>query len=113
KLLKKAAAICVTSENWKELMLSRYPDLNYKIHVIPNCYPEYSESVQQLSGESVSQKRNGVIQLLHAGRITSSRPERNIEYLLDRLLQYIGIHNLKLNIKFLGSLDSSEIELIN
>ena len=113
KLLNKADTICVTSENWKDLMINRYPDFKAKIHTIPNCYPEYSGSVQQQSGESVSQKRNCVIQLLHAGRITSSRPERNIEYLLERLLQYIGIHNLKINIKFLGALDSSEIEVIN
>ena len=111
RLLKKADAISVTSDNWKELLLIRYPKLDSKIHVISNCYPDFSKTDQ---GNPAGLKSHNTdrIQLIHAGRISGSRPERNIELLLSRLFQYIGNKKVKCTIKFIGILDPSEIKLI-
>jgi len=112
RLLKKAAAICVTSENWEKLLLSRYPKLTNKIHIIPNCYPEYVNT-EKVNSEELNSDTTSSLQLIHAGRISGSRPERNIEPLLNRLLQYIVNKKIKFTVKFLGVLDSSEIKLID
>jgi hypothetical protein len=112
RLLKKAGAICVTSENWEKLLLSRYPKLTNKIHIIPNCYPEYVNT-EKVNSEELNSDTTSSLQLIHAGRISGSRPERNIEPLLNRLLQYIVNKKIKFTVKFLGVLDSSEIKLID
>lgn len=111
RLLKKAGAICVTSENWRTLLLKRYPKLNKRIHIIPNCYPEY-DNTNNVNSDELNSDTTATIQLIHAGRISGSRPERNIEPLLNRLLQCIGNNKIKCTVKFLGVLDSSEIMIV-
>lgn len=103
KMIEFAKVITVTSQNWKEQLVIRYPNHDYKVHVIPNAFDhiDHLKSIPDVT-------KQFDFKLIYAGRIYSSRPERNLELILTSINQYIELHKVSLNIEFIGSLTPEE-----
>jgi hypothetical protein len=65
--LSVASIITVTSNNWKTMLADRYPPFSTKMHVLTNAAPD------PVDAEHTSQP---IPELVYAGRLFSSRPER-------------------------------------
>lgn len=114
KFVKRAANITLTSANWKELLIKRYPEVTSKVVIIPNTYPEYSVAIT----ESVSDAAQPVdgkesYTLVHAGRLSSSRPERNADFLLNEIIHHIDRHKDTFHINFVGNLEQHELNCLD
>lgn len=113
RYVNRATYISVTSDNWKELLSKRYPDVKSKIIVIPNTYPEFSGEapVSVTKGEQL-QDETGSYTLVHAGRLSSSRPERNADFLLNEIIHHIDRHKDTFHINFVGNLEQHELNCL-
>jgi hypothetical protein len=103
RMIDNAKVITVTSHNWKKLLVKRYPNYDKIIHVIPNAFESRTPLINVKDVNKSSEFR-----LIYAGRIYSSRPERNLELLLTSINQHIELHNVRLFIEFIGTLSSEE-----
>jgi len=103
KMVSAAKIITVTSDNWKKMLQNRYPEFSDKIHVIPNTFEQDTILKNEQDFES-----NSIKKFMYAGRIYSSRPERNLELLLNTVYHYIEQHNVSIIINFVGTLSSEE-----
>src|SRR5690606_12470965 len=76
RFVERATYITLTSENWKELLTKRYPEIKSKVIVLPNTYPEFAGEapVSTNDGELLIDGKESYT-LVHAGRLSSSRPE--------------------------------------
>lgn len=104
KMLHKATHVSVTSAEWKSMLLARYPEMSSeKVHVIPNTYPE-GDFVRPQSIDST----NKSFIISHAGRLFSSRPEREIHSLMRPFLQELASRKLTGEFRFIGDLIPEE-----
>jgi hypothetical protein len=94
--LSTAAAVTVTSDQWASMLAARYPQHASKIRVVTNAAPE---SVGRTLPPSES------ISLCYAGRLTSSRPERDVND-LAMALKLLKPHRFTV----IGSLTADEHE---
>lgn len=103
KMVEFAQVITVTSQNWKGLLVNRYPKLDKIVHVIPNAFDHITplKSVMEVN-------KQFDFRLIYAGRIYSSRPERSLELILTSINQYIESQKIRLNIEFIGTLTPEE-----
>lgn len=109
KMTAQASTIFVTSDTWKSMLLSRYPQIANKTVTLTNAYP----SVVLLEPNPAKEKSDR-IQLLHAGRISSSRPERKLSVMMYPLLDLAINSAYKLDLTFLGNLvDEEELEILD
>jgi hypothetical protein len=92
--LNTAAVVTVTSDQWAEMLKKRYPQFSDKLHVVTNAAPE---SVGRTLPPS------DTITLCYAGRLTSSRPERDVTD-LSLALQLLNRHRFTV----IGSLTTDE-----
>lgn len=107
RILKKACAIQVTSEVWKELLCERYPSFFPKIHVLTNGYPNGIEP-QQNQINKINKERV----LIHAGRFAESHLSRLPNLLLEPLLENLSIRPEKGVIELIGSLTDEELKIV-
>lgn len=103
RMVNSANVITVTSENWKKLLQSRYPESTDKINVIPNTFEQNTTLASGFKSEPSNVKK-----FVYAGRIYSSRPERSLEILITSINQFIESHNYRINIEFIGFLSIEE-----
>ncbi len=82
----QASVVTVTSERWAEMLGERYPEHRSKVRVVTNAAPD-----------SIGTDKSGssTLQLLYAGRITSSRPERDTDE-LSQVLSHLPEHRFTL-----------------
>lgn len=80
--LSVATIITVTSNNWKTMLADRYPQFSTKIHVLTNA------ASAPVDAEHTSHK---IPELLYAGRLFSSRPERQTPD-LNKILMLLPKH---------------------
>ncbi len=80
--LSVASIITVTSDNWKTMLAERYPQFSTKMHVITNAAPE------SVGAEHTSPS---FPELFYAGRLFSSRPERQTPD-LNKILALLPKH---------------------
>jgi glycosyltransferase involved in cell wall biosynthesis len=106
RILRRAAAILVTSQRWKELLAKRLPDIGAKTVVLTNGYP-----LNDLPAPP-SSSAPGVLTLLHAGRFSGSRRTQTVGAMLEPLSRVSpGVAGGR--IRLLGALereDYSELE---
>jgi hypothetical protein len=76
--LNMAAVVTVTSDQWAEMLKKRYPQFSDKLHVVTNAAPASAGRTLPPS-DSIS--------LCYAGRLKSSRPERDTNDLATVLAQ--------------------------
>jgi len=108
RLLTAASAILVTSHEWKSLLRKRYPQLSHRIQVLTNAYPDHPPVIR--TRQPVP---DAPLRVLHAGRISSSRPERNPQELLSLLFQaFTSVHESSGSLIFLGSIEHEEADFI-
>ncbi len=114
KFVTKATNITLTSENWRELLSKRYPEVKSKIVVIPNTYPEFFEEapIKTTNQKSLNDEK-GSYTLVHAGRLSSSRPERNADFLFNEIIHHIDRHIDTFHINFLGNLEQDELNCLD
>lgn len=92
--LSQASVVSVTSPQWAEMLRKRYPQFSDKLHVVTNAAPP---SV----GRSLPTPDR--LTLCYAGRLTSSRPERD---LFDLDLTVRSLQRFKFSV--MGALTSQE-----
>lgn len=102
-----AKAVLVTSDEWKEMLGKRYDSHVSSIHVIPNSFPEVVRKV------NINNKSTQTIQLVYAGRISSSRPDRNPSLLFDSIVQFTVNNQGSGSLIFVGNLEDDEINYLN
>ena len=108
KILKQAKQIFVTSEVWKELLASRLPFTEEKTVVLTNAYPKLERPKPDATLE-----KNGMLQLMHAGRLTGSSNSRKPSYLLRPMLPAIKNLDQHGKVLFLGNLADQDLEEID
>jgi len=114
KLLGKADKITVTSTHWKELLVKRYPHIAEKIVVIPNTFPEIEERDQVLAfNNEIDSNVPETFTLVHAGRLSSSRPERNADFLLNEIIHHVEQQKVRIRLNFIGDLVPQERSCLN
>lgn len=103
QILSHASVILVTSDIWRELLMSRYDFVAGKISILTNGYPATN-----------SQSHMGVSEnlFIHAGRFTGSRQTQKPEILLNCLLSGIQKGMPGSCVKLYGDLDANELESI-
>lgn len=114
RFVNGAYKVTVTSSHWKELLVKRYPKIASNVVVIPNTYPKldnFPVSDSPLSGELQNSKESYT--LVHAGRLSSSRPERNADFLLNEIIHHIDQHRDTFHINFVGNLEQHELNCLN
>lgn len=113
KFVSRASFITLTSDNWKELLVKRYPEIKSKVIVIPNTYPEYSgEDPISITERETPDDGKESYTLVHAGRLSSSRPERNADFLLNEIIHHIDRHKDTFHINFVGNLELHELNCL-
>lgn len=113
RMVNEAHTIVVTSEIWREMLLTRYANATDKVVSITNAYPPDAPLASN-SFENPVPRKSGKMRFVHAGRIFSSRPQRKISYLLQPMLSYVANHPGEGEILFLGDLVlEEENELMN
>lgn len=104
KMLRSASIVQVTSIQWANLLEVRYPEIVSKIRVIPNVYPVLPEIT-----ETPDFGTSRILRLVHAGRISSSRPERDPDFILSCLYDALKRSGHRVEVNFIGSLTEVEI----
>jgi len=81
QVLESADRVTVTSPRWREFLSGRYPRLEERISVLPNCYPPGSGRPADFSPE------DGRLVLVHAGQFTGSKFNNRPGLLLAPVLE--------------------------
>jgi hypothetical protein len=84
--LRQAAVVTVTSPQWATMLAERYPEYRAKIHVVTNASPEAVPAPESMDVP---------FRLCYAGRLTSSRPERDSDD-LSRVLSMLPTHTFSI-----------------
>lgn len=107
RILKSAVTVLVTSDEWKDLLCQRLPNLSSKVHILTNGYPQYNFVMPILEEQA-----NKPLLLIHAGRFLGSQLTRSPDLLLAPLLLSLSSHSVKGVIQLIGSLSVDEIKII-
>ena len=108
RILHQAAAIFVTSNPWRRLLVERLPFTAEKTRVLTNAYP--AGCTPDLAAPSPQRPQQRLLTLLYAGRIYTSRAERRIEQLLAPLLAGLRAGTAVRRLLFVGNLGQPELE---
>jgi len=100
KTLLAARTIILSSDVWKHMLGLRYPELVSRMVVLTNACPSDFPSPKSVKGR---QKR---LDLLYAGKIHSSRPERSCGQIFRPLLKHLDGNGV---LSFRGNLSRAEI----
>ncbi|WP_288353966.1 glycosyltransferase [uncultured Marinobacter sp.] len=106
RILQDAKGIQVTSAIWKHLLRERYPQLDSKVQVLTNGYPENTQALRAIEGDRVD---NDKIVLIHAGRFTGSRLTQHPALLLEPLLKSLTNAPKTGVIRLIGALTQEEL----
>lgn len=107
RCLQNASLVFVTSTKWKSMLTRRYPKLGGNIRVLTNAYPRDSEAIT-VKKASIPRSADPM-RWVHAGRIQSSRPERNADSLLQPIFDYLGGTQCRpLHVVLTGTLEQDE-----
>jgi hypothetical protein len=107
KILKQAAQIFVTSNNWEELLRKRIPITNKKTTVLTNAYPIYFAKPQHKQNSETTLK----ISFLHTGRFVGTRSTNKMSILLEPLYNTLKIKkDIETDIILLGNLKSDDFD---
>jgi glycosyltransferase involved in cell wall biosynthesis len=113
-LLGKADNVTVTSTHWKELLVKRHPHIAEKIVVIPNTFPQIDDWGLGLArNDEMDPGVPETFTLVHAGRLSSSRPERNADFLLNEIIHHIEQQKVRIRLNFIGNLEPQERSCLN
>jgi hypothetical protein len=103
-VLDNAAAVFVSSDVWKQLLIGRMPTVAQKTAVLTNCYPMAAE----ILGRPPEEASPGKLRLIHAGRFTGSDPRRSAGLLLAPLAEGIVKTAAEGTIRLVGELSDAE-----
>ena len=105
RILGRAQRVFVSSGHWQRLLCGRLPFVAARTTVLTNVCPH-----SELFGTGDVRREFGrPLTLLHAGKISSSRPERRIEQLMSPLLAGLRAEAQAVGrVVFVGNLDRDE-----
>jgi len=115
KCVESAKSIIVTSDCWGELLTGRYSEIKTKTCTILNAVPG-EDRIAALKGDNLKAEapKFSPLHMLHAGRFSSSRPERNIDDLLEPILNYVKRSaHIPLTLTLMGTLEPDEQQKVN
>jgi hypothetical protein len=104
-VLANAALVLVTSNEWKELLLTRVPRLQSKTHVLTNAYG----SRGNLKPEPIAEVHD-LPRLVYTGKLGLSHANRDLGALVSLLMCEASLSLKPFEIKFIGQLQEREIE---
>lgn len=81
RIVEGAHRLSLSSDLWRDMLKDRYPALEDRMLVLPNSYPPDFPRP-----EKTPRPERRRLKLLYAGKIQSSRPERNTSDLLQPLI---------------------------
>ncbi|MBE0627721.1 MAG: glycosyltransferase [Burkholderiales bacterium] len=111
RILRQAAVILVTSEQWRRLLVQRLPFTAEKTVTLTNAYP--AGCTLPGASDITVRPRERRLTLLYAGRIFTSRAERRIEHLLAPLLAGLQGCGTSGTLSFVGNLSQDEVDGLN
>lgn len=109
RMLRGARHIFVTSNSWKEILVVRMPELNDKVVVLTNSYPE------QTGAAMATQKKLAIgrkLSLLYAGRFSGSSISRKASLLLEVLWDGAARHDTGGTLTLMGVLEPDDVKEI-
>lgn len=107
RVVGRARVLFVTSPIWRQLLITRYPDLASRVEVLTNVV----EPVTGLSDPSSGRDGSGT-ELVYPGRIASSRPERRTADLMQLALMVATLRGGPGRFVLLGERSADEREEI-
>ena len=102
RVLSRAEAITVTSPEWKRALVERYPNLEAKVHVIPNVVPG------RLVSKTPSVSVPPIPRLIYAGRLGASHGARDARFILGPLEIEAQNAGRPFEVVFMGSFSREE-----
>lgn len=111
RILRQAATILVTSEQWRHLLVQRLPFTASKTVTLTNAYPAGYTQAHAPGISARPQERP--LTLVYAGRLFTSRAERRIEHLLAPLLAGLQGCSASGTLLFAGNLSQDEVDKLN
>lgn len=104
KLLHNSNLIIVTSEEWKKLLINRYPSLDEKTYILYNGYPDFNT-------KEINEKTNSNnIELIYSGRFRGSSFRRTPDMMFNQLSKYIYEQKLNVNIELFGEFIRDDVK---
>lgn len=104
-VIKNTSKIFVTSDIWREMLIKRVQNVNEKIVILTNAYPEFEFSNDFANREKVS--------LLYTGRFIASSKKRDMDLLLNPIYQALKKSNVEIEITFLSDLRREEFKIFD
>ena len=102
KILIYADKIFVTSNNWKNLLIDRIPQLAGKVILLTNAYPQLGSAIPMVYNS------NERISVIYTGRIAASDISRDLDTLLEPFFNYLKNYPLPVEIIFISDLRREE-----
>jgi len=106
RVVRAAAAIIVTSPEWRGALAERFPECRQRIHVVRNA-------VDHQHANPASLQPDRPRKWVYSGRFGGSHTERSPQLLIDRLAREALASNIPIDFRFVGALTSSEVNLLN
>jgi hypothetical protein len=106
KTLSLAHTIFVTSENWRELLIKRIPEVKNIVFILTNGYPIFFNNTKQ-------ETPYHSINLVHTGRFTGSSSLRQMSLLFKPLIEVLPLVESKCSINLYGEINETEISEMN
>ena len=104
-VITHSSKIFVTSETWKEMLVSRFSNISEKIKILTNAYPDFDFLNDTASKDKVS--------LLYTGRFAGSSKKRSLDLLLNPLYHILKRNEEEFEITLLSDLRREEFALFN
>lgn len=104
-IISHASKVFVTSDIWKEMLVSRFSGINEKIKILTNAYPEFEFSSELSS--------RGKVPLLYTGRFAGSSKKRSMDLLFNPLFHTLKENIAEVEITFLSDLRREEFKLFD
>ncbi len=105
-VLRHAAAVTLTSEEWSHAVSSRHPEMARRLHVLTNCVPAGLRPNASLSHNPRMRR------LVYAGRLSGSHFSRRPDPLLEYLQTEAQLLGSALEVVFIGDLAAEEVARI-
>jgi hypothetical protein len=103
-VVRRSAAVFVTSEVWREMLVERYPAVRDRCVVLTNTVPDATAARRPPS--------EGPIELVYPGRLGASRRERSVEQLMVPTLRLAPLLERPVRLVFLGHRPPTEADQI-
>ena len=118
RVVRDAACVFVTSAVWRDMLVARYPAAASRTVVLTNGYPpgvDGGDVAARGRAAGAARTAGRPLELLHAGRFTTSRATQTVGRLLEPLLAGVRRGSYRGRVRLLGDLgpdDKAAVEAL-